>query len=258
MRKIIKGLLPDDPMRPSLKALGKWKYYRQCQDCSHADMERPNQAQAHPATGMRSRSDMRPGSHLTIDGSGAFKVPARSGITQTFMFTNNLTSYRSSRATRDKSCMTLLNEVKMWVSHVGHMPETLWLRSIHTDNEFMCEPLITWCRENGIKLTSCAPHTHQQNAVSETTVKMIKRVVRRNEVMARTGAKLRALCYSYVAHQLNRTPNSTDPSGQMRTPVSRWPHAPFYHASQELHPWGCLVHGFLRKRSTDPNSTPRA
>ena len=97
----------------------------------------------------------------------------------------------------------------MWISHTGHLPEALVLQSIHTDNEYMCEPLAQFCKEKGIKLTSCAPHTHQQNAVAETSVKMIKRVVRRNEVAARTGAKLRALCYVYSATQLNRIPSST-------------------------------------------------
>ena len=122
----------------------------------------------------------------------------------------------------------------------------------------MCKPLKEFCRDNGIKLTSCAQHTHQQNAVSETSVKNMKRLVRRNEVMASTGSKLRALCWTYAGHQLNRTPASTDPTGHSRSPATRWPGAPFLHARQELHPWGCLVHGFLGKRSTDPNSAPRS
>jgi hypothetical protein len=86
----------------------------------------------------------------------------------------------------------------------------------------------------------------------------VKRVVRRNEIQARTGLKLRALCYSYTAHQLNRGPSSTDPSGHHQSPCLRWPKAPFYHSGQELHPWGCLVHGFVGKRSEDPNSGHRA
>jgi hypothetical protein len=198
------------------------------------------------------------GSHLTIDGSGAYNSLARSGETQAFIFTDAKTSYRSARPTKNKTCLTLLNEVKLWIAHVGHKPESVHLRSIHTDNEFMCEPLCTWCKENGIKLTSCTPHTHQQNAIAETSVKMIKSVVRKNEVSAHTGAKLRALCYKYSAHQLNRTPSSTDITGHMRSPGARWPNAPFYHPSQQLHPWGCLVHGFVGKRSQDPNSAPRA
>ena len=81
----------------------------------------------------------------------------------------------------------------------------------------MCAPLLEFCLEKGIKLTACAPHTHEQNAIAETTVKMIKRVVRRNEVTARTGARLRALAWIYSAQQLNRTPMSTDPTGHMRS-----------------------------------------
>ena len=186
-------------------------------------MESPNLAATHQATEMRSTSGMRPGSHLTIDGSGAFSSPAKGGFTQAFVFTDHDSSYRSARVTADKNCNTLVNEVKQWIAHTGRMPETMWLRSIRTDNEFMCTPLVEFCLEKGINLTACAPHTHEQNAIAETTVKMIKRVVRRNECMARTGAKLRALCWKYTAHQLNRTQTSTDPSGHMRSQALQWP-----------------------------------
>ena len=163
-------------------------------------MERPNQKNEHPATGMCECSDMVPGAHLMINRSGSFKTQARGSITQAFVFTNHATCYRSSRTTKNKECATLVNELKMWISHTGRMPETLWVRSIRTDNEFMCSPLVEFCRDKGIKLTSCAPHTHQQNPVAESTVKITKRVVRRNEVTARTGARLRALCWKYAGH----------------------------------------------------------
>ena len=104
----------------------------------------------------------------------------------------------------------------------------------------------------------CSTHASAKRHCRNNRQDGLKRVVRRNEVMARTGWKLRALCYSYSAHQLNRTPSSTDPSGHMRSPGLRWSAAPFYHPGQDLHPWGCLVHGFIGKRSTDPNSAPRS
>ena len=172
------------------------------------------------------------------------------------MLTDAYTSYRAARPSQSSSCGSLLLEVKRWVSSVGKMPNTLWLRSIRTDNAYLGPPLSTWCLENGIKLTSCAPHTHQQNAIAETTVKMIKRVVRRNEFTAWTGTYLRALCYTYTGHQLNRTPSSTDPSGHRQSPGNHWPSAPFYHPTQELHPWGCLVHGFAGQRNKTSNRSP--
>ena len=86
---------------------------------------------------------------------------------------------------------------------------------------------------------------------------MIKRVVRRNEFAAYTGPLLRGLWYTYSAQQLNRTSSSSDPTGHNRTPCLRWPNAPFYHSTQELHPWGCLVHGFVGKRNKNPNSASR-
>jgi hypothetical protein len=87
---------------------------------------------------------------------------------------------------------------------------------------------------------------------------MVKRVVRRNEFTAWTGTYLRALCYTYTRHQLNRTPSSTDPSGHRQSPGNRWPSAPFYHSTQELHPWGCLVHGFTGQRSKTPNRSTKS
>ena len=47
----------------------------------------------------------------------------------------------------------------------------------------------------------------------------------------------------------NRTPSSTDLSGHQRSTCHHWSRIPFYHSTQELHPWGCLVHGFAGKRS---------
>ena len=226
--------------------------------CPNAAMERPNQRQTHPATLSRNNEKCRPGSHLTIDASGAFHSPARGNKKQAFLLTDVYSSYRVAVPTVDKTCHSLLNEIKRYISHVGYTPEYVWLKSSHTDNEFMCEPLRTWCIEKNVKLTSCAPHTHQQNAVSENTVKMVKKVVRKNEIMANTGAKLRALCYVWSAVQLNHTPSSTDPSGHFQSPCKRWPNAPFHHATQQMFPWGCLAHGFVGKRSENPNSAPRA
>ena len=90
-------------------------------------MERLNLSDAHLATEMRSTSGMRPGSHLTIDGSGAFNSSAKGGFTQAFVFMDHESSYHSARVTTDRNCNTLVNEVKMWISHTGKMPETMWL-----------------------------------------------------------------------------------------------------------------------------------
>ena len=148
--------------------------------------------------------------------------------------------------------------VKQYIAHTCYAPDTLSLRSIHTDNAFMAAPLRDFCKEKGIKLTSCAPHTHQGNAVAETTVKMVKRVVRRNEHKANTGSKLRAYCWVYSGVQLNRTPSSTDPTGSFRSPSTRWPEAPYSHAAQILYPWGCLAFGFVGKNEANPNSASRS
>jgi hypothetical protein len=175
--------------------------------------------------------------------------------------------------TRDKSVNTLLNVVKEYIAHTGLTPDSvslnrkkgkvgksasMSLKAIHTDNEYMKSPLREFCTDKGIKLTSCAPHTHQGNAVAESTVKIIKRVVRRNEHKANTGSKLRAYCWVYSGVQLNRTPSNTDPTGASRSPSMRWPEAPYNHAAQILHPWGCLAYGFVGKDSENPNSASRS
>jgi hypothetical protein len=112
LRKLILAMNPDDPARPNVKTLHHWSTFRKCRICSNADMERPNQDKTHPATKARFSGECKPGSHLTIDGSGAFRGPTRSGMTQAFLFTDAFTSYRSARPTTDKTCLTLVNEVK--------------------------------------------------------------------------------------------------------------------------------------------------
>jgi hypothetical protein len=249
--------MDDDPDKPSPRTLGLWKYYCMCRDCSTADMQRPDQQKVHPPTGIKNRLEVRPGTHLVIDGSCSFETAAMGGETQAFIFAYVASGYKSARPTRDKCCYTLVEEVKLWISHVSYKPEEVSLKSIHTDNEFLKAPLRQYCKDHHIKLTACAPHTHQQNPIAETTVKMIKRTVRRNEVTAGTGSKLWARCYTYSGQQLCRH-HTMDANGHWETPVSRWPNTPYYHAQQTLHPWGCLVHGFVGKRSTAQNSAPRA
>jgi hypothetical protein len=231
IRQIVRGMQMDDPCRPTEKAITPWIKYRKCRACCHADLERPRQSATHPATRVRHSGKLGCSTHLTIDASGAFKEAAKDGEVQSFLLTDVYTSYRVIIPTWDKKCNTLLNEVRKYIAHVGNKPDSLSIRSIHTDNEFMCSPLREYCIKHGIKLTSCAPHTHQGNAVSETTVKMVKRVVRRNEHKANTGSKLRAYCWVYAGVQLNHTPSSTDPAaGRSRSPCTRWPDAPYHHA----------------------------
>ena len=52
LKVLIRGLQDGDPVKPDAKSLAKWKYYLKCQDCSHSDMEHPNQKNKHPATCM--------------------------------------------------------------------------------------------------------------------------------------------------------------------------------------------------------------
>ena len=176
-------------------------------------MERPRQGTIHPERRIRHSGTTGNGTHITIDASGDFSEAAKDGEVQAFLLTDVHSSHRVIACARDTTCNSLLNMVKQYIAHTRYAPDTLSLRSIHTDNAFMAAPLRDFCKEKGIKLTSCAPHTYQGNAVSETTVKMVKRVVRRNKHQANTWSKLRAYCWVYSGVQLNRTPSSTDPTG---------------------------------------------
>jgi hypothetical protein len=49
----------------------------QMSQCSQADFEHPSQAKTHLPTLARENEHMTPGSHLTIDGSGALKGIAK-------------------------------------------------------------------------------------------------------------------------------------------------------------------------------------
>ena len=196
-------MLNSNPDKPSLKSLSNWKYYRMCQDCSQGDMNRPNKKSAHPPTNLRRRPDVKNGTHISIDASGAFQDVALADESQAFVFCDLRSGYKWACPTQDKRCETLVEQIKLWISHVGVKPDTISIKAIRTDNEFMCSPLREFCVDKGIKLTSCAPHTHQQNSIAETTVKSLKRTVRINENMGGMGKELRAMCWTYAGQQLS-------------------------------------------------------
>ena len=96
----------NDPNRISKKAVHAWYQYRPCHTCFNS--EEPSKS----ISEKESLPKPQMGSHLIIDESGSFNGVVRSGMTQSFIFTDHLTSYRSIRSTRGSSCLTLLNEVE--------------------------------------------------------------------------------------------------------------------------------------------------
>jgi Reverse transcriptase (RNA-dependent DNA polymerase) len=251
LRLIVKNMLMEDPNRPALSSMYQWAFYRKCVTCSHADMERPNQAATHPSR-TSYLSTPTPGSHLTMDGSGAFSSATNSGMTSAWIITDTCSHHRVVCPVPSRAALSALTHLRQYIADSGTMPTHLRI-----DNELNVDSFQSFCRDNLISLSACAPHTHQGNPIAESSVRCVKRVARTNAVHACTGVHLHDLSLQYAARQLNRSPTSSDPTGTNRSPETMWPLAPGNHPSQELHPWACLVIGFVGKRSTDPNNAPR-
>ena len=99
-----------------------------------------------------------------------------------FALTDLYSNHRVCISTKDKSVKSLLLLVQAYQAQSG-----VKLKSIRTDNEYHNEPLAGWCVSNCIKLSVCAPHTHQQNPVAENSIKTIKEVTRVNNIHSKTG-----------------------------------------------------------------------
>ena len=126
LTSIIRNMDPSENP-PPIKYLHDWCHYRKCASCVHADMVRPNQRSTHPATTLKSVA--RPGTHLTIDGLGAFSTPSMEGYKDSFIFTDLYSNYRWSRSTIKKGPEDFLKEVKAYQAE-SDVP----LVSIRTDN----------------------------------------------------------------------------------------------------------------------------
>jgi hypothetical protein len=123
-------------------------------------MHRPPQNKAHPPVAPCPYIDNGEGLH--IDAMGASPCATLGGYTTAFLFTNNCSSIRTAFPTHTKSCDALLEKIQEYSA-----TSQVQLKFIHTDNEFLCEPLTTWCCQRNISLSACAPHTHVQNPKAE-------------------------------------------------------------------------------------------
>jgi hypothetical protein len=251
MLKIALAMDSADPHRPKLNTLTKWILHRKCPFCVTGAMRRPPANKEHPA--LPRRQDIDNGEGLHIDCLGTFPGPAIGGHTDAFLFTDDHSSIRVAFPTHSKSCVSLLENIKTYVA-----TSQVSLKFIRTDNEFVCEPLLSWCRENKVQLSACAPHTHVQNPKAERSVGRVKETMRKDKHQAATLDYLLPYAYMYACQSLNRQPTSADPTGDHRSPLQIWPSAPFQHPAQRIFPWGCHTFGFLGKRTDAPNTGMRA
>ena len=249
MKLVILAMTPaENP--PPLKLLHAWAFFRKCTDCVHANMKRPDQKKTHPPTSNQGKSN---GTHLALDGTGAFFSPSQDGETEAVIFTCEHSKNRWCFPVVEKTAEKIVGLVRHFQAH-----SPVQIRAIRTDNEFMHNALKGYCDEHKVKLTSCAPHVHQQNPIAESSVKLVKYTARVNELAAKTGRKQRANALKCACVQLNKTPTISDPTGRNRSPMEIWPEAPFSHTTQVLHTWGQLVYGHVGRKSTDPNSAARS
>jgi hypothetical protein len=251
MLKIAKGMSSDDSHRPQLNTLKKWCELRPCSSCVTGAMRKPPQSLTHPP--VPRDPSIRNGEGLHIDAMGAFSAPTHDTSTTAFLFTDDRSCVRVAFPTPTKSCEALLQCVQDYVAS-SRTP----LKFIRTDNEFLCEPLVSWCRTHGVALSACAPHTHIQNPKAERSVGLVKDLARKNKHLACTSDFLLGYNYVYSCQALNRQPTDADPDGLSRSPLQIWPTAPFQHPSQHLVPWGCRTFGFVGKVTSAPNTGVRS
>jgi Reverse transcriptase (RNA-dependent DNA polymerase) len=253
LRKLALAMLPDDPQRPSMRYLRQWRQSRRCTACLIGNAERPNLRLAHPPRALRDQA--LPGECLCIDSSGAYAMDhdncdgaVLGNFTHSWILTDDASNVIITVPGKTATCAELLEHVKDYQAASG-----VRLKSLYTDLAFLCEPLESWARNNGVKLGACARDVHQANGRSENSVKTIKSLTRINNAQAGTpSARLQPYAHACAAQQHNRTPSSSGPS-----PLSLWPSAPWQHPSSPLHPWGCRVVGFVGKQSQNPNIAMR-
>lgn len=253
MRKLAIALDVQDPARPSLQYLRKWRDTRPCMACHIGNATKPSHRLEHPPRAQR--SPPAPGEALAIDSTGSYAVDhdnsqgsVYGGFSHSWILVDEATNLTVSIPGIKATCSELLEHVQAYQATSG-----VKLRSIYIDLAYHCEPLLTWTRINNIKLEACARETHEQNGRAENGVKMVKSVSRANNAQAGTPtARLQPYAHACASQQYNRTPTSKGAS-----PLSLWPEAPWQRPAARLFPWGCRVVGFVGQQDHNPNNAMR-
>ena len=251
MRMAFKAMQDDNPLKLThISTLYHWPFYRQCISCTIGDMERPNLKTTHPPKPID--KTIPPGHKMNIDSSGKYSTPVIGNYEHSIQLTDQASNFRWSFPAHDFSTDSVVRILQRFQA-ASPVP----IKHIHTDAAYLHGTMDTYCIQHNIRLTGCAPNTHQQAPQAEGTVKQTKRIHRKNQYHACTPLTLQAKGHQYAARQLNATPWSGDPTGANRTPLQIWPSAPFQHPNQTLYPWGCLAIGHVGKTTSDPNTANR-
>ena len=242
MRHLLLALPLNDARRAALPSLSTWEK-TMCPACMSGKMIRPNQRTVHPDR-VPDWQTTKPGELVYIDHMGIHSPdkPTLDGTKHTFVFTDGYSRYRMTYSCHDKTASTLLKCIIDWQSRSG-----ILLRHIHTDQEFMCDIISSWCLSNcvnngpGTRMSASSPNVHQQNGASEAAVGAVKSVYRTNRNHAGTMDSLLPWGWRATCIQHNRSPCKANPNNA--TPASMWPSAPFNNPRLVIAPWGCLVSG---------------
>ena len=132
LRLLVKGMSDDNPGKPAERSISKWVYHRQCEELPD-DQSRQNPV-------LDPRPGVLPGTNITIKALGDWMTLAKNGEKQAFEIVCMNSGIRAILPTRDRTCATLINELKLWVAHAGRCPDSITLIGLQ-DVEGLCKPM---------------------------------------------------------------------------------------------------------------------
>jgi len=187
-----------------------------------------------------------PGSSISIDGCGGYPE-TKSGNTQSFIITDSSSKLRVVIPTKTKDAGSVLSTIQLFAAH---SPSPL--RALRTDMGLISQPVTAFCVANNIKLITAAPRAHHANGEAERSVDLIKTQVR--VLLLQSGLSRAFIDHAqvYAACALNKTPTTSPILVKLQPPIDAFGESPpFNHHYLPLHPFGCLVYGFVGKQTLD-------
>ena len=109
----IRGMVADDPLRPSWPAFARWRKIGHCLQCME-NSKLPPSSRAHPHTDSR-ESSLKPGEFLTVDGGGSYNFPTLDHLTQHFVVSCAFSKGQWAFPTPDKLAGTLIVLLKQFI-----------------------------------------------------------------------------------------------------------------------------------------------
>ena len=253
MLLIAKGMHADDPNRPALRTLHKWKLLRVCGSCLQGAPIHPPRSSIFPD---RVPETFTPGQKLYIDSIGSLPedAPQADGTTGGILVTDRGSDHISYFPTRSQTDEDIIAIVQRYQAATG-----VKILHIQVDQALHTAAVQAWCDANGTLLTAAAPRGQHQNHLSELAVNAVKSRGRTVRIAGSVHKSYLSEAYNYAAQAHNRLPSSCDPKKLHRSPNQIWEgHPPFTHTSLQLSPFGCRCFPHVGKTTANPNVGTRA